>query len=59
MELARIQQMFSQLSTEINDLRRIARRENVNMDYLKNVVVQVRVLTYLTAMAFVLIRPCY
>ena len=40
-ELARLQQSHQILSEEVADLRRTNRREGVNMDYLKNVVLQV------------------
>jgi uncharacterized coiled-coil protein SlyX len=40
-ELARLQQNYRVLSEEITDLRRTNRRDGVNMDYLKNVVLQV------------------
>jgi hypothetical protein len=40
-ELARLQQSHQILTEEVADLRRINRREGVNMDYLKNVVLQV------------------
>lgn len=42
-ELARLQQSHQILSEEVADLRRTNRREGVNMDYLKNVVLQVSV----------------
>ncbi|CAE7579105.1 Gcc1, partial [Symbiodinium microadriaticum] len=40
LELARLQQTHTQLANEAADLRRVAKREGVNMDYLKNVVLQ-------------------
>lgn len=39
-ELATTAQQASELRAEINDLRSVARREGVNMEYLKNIVVQ-------------------
>ena len=44
LEVARLQQMYNDTASEIADLRRIARRETVNMDYLKNVIYQVGVI---------------
>jgi hypothetical protein len=41
LELAKIQQEYDQLSVEITELRRVTRREGVNMDYLKNIIIQV------------------
>lgn len=40
MELARLHQVQTQLAAEVGELRRVARREGVNMDYLKNIVLQ-------------------
>lgn len=40
MDLARLQQGHAELSSEVADLRRTSRREGVNMDYLKNIVMQ-------------------
>lgn len=40
LELARLQQGHTQLVAEVADLRRVTKREGVNMDYLKNVVLQ-------------------
>lgn len=40
LELARHQQSLSQLSAEVADLRRTHQRDGINMDYLKNIVVQ-------------------
>lgn len=40
MELAKFQHIQSQLSNEVIELRRTTRREGVNMDYLKNVILQ-------------------
>lgn len=40
LELARLQQGHTHLVAEVADLRRVAKREGVNMDYLKNVVLQ-------------------
>ena len=39
-ELAQVQQMLTDLTTEITELRKIKQREGINMDYLKNVVIQ-------------------
>ena len=41
LELAKLQASHTQMAQENSDLRRVSRREGVNMDYLKNVVVQV------------------
>jgi hypothetical protein len=38
--LAQAQQLLSDLNHEINELRKIKQREGINMDYLKNVVLQ-------------------
>lgn len=40
LELATIQQKHTALLTEVTELRRVKHREGVNMDYLKNVIVQ-------------------
>jgi hypothetical protein len=37
-----VQQSHSALAAEVSELRRHTKREGVNMDYLKNVVLQVR-----------------
>jgi chromosome segregation ATPase len=42
-ELAQAQQILNDLSSEMNELRKIKQREGINMDYLKNVVFQVRI----------------
>jgi hypothetical protein len=42
LQLAELQQMHSSLLAEVAELRRTSRREGCNMDYLKNVVLQVR-----------------
>jgi hypothetical protein len=41
LDLARVQQLQSALSTEVSELRRHTKRDGVNLDYLKNVVLQV------------------
>lgn len=41
LELAKLQSSHAQLLEENADLRRVSRREGVNMDYLKNIIVQV------------------
>jgi hypothetical protein len=41
LDLARVQQSQSALATEVSELRRHTKREGVNLDYLKNVVLQV------------------
>jgi hypothetical protein len=41
LELAERQQAENQLTAELLELRRITRREGVNMDYLKNIILQV------------------
>ena len=41
-ELAKLQQNQSNLVSEISELRRHTKREGVNLDYLKNIVLQVR-----------------
>lgn len=41
LDLARVQQSQSTLSAEVSELRRHTKREGVNLDYLKNVVLQV------------------
>lgn len=40
-ELAKLQQSQSQLFTEVTELRKVNKREGVNMDYLKNIILQV------------------
>jgi cell division protein FtsB len=40
-ELAKLQQNQSNLVAEISELRRHTKREGVNLDYLKNIVLQV------------------
>ena len=40
LDLARVQQLYSELSHEVIELRRNIKREDVNMDYLKNIIVQ-------------------
>merc|ERR1711871_817686 len=40
LELASSQQNYNKLMAEVADLRRISRREGVNMDYLKNIILQ-------------------
>lgn len=40
-ELTRTLQSLSETAAEIAELRRISRRETVNMDYLKNIILQV------------------
>ena len=44
-ELARLQLAHNLLVEEVSELRRTSRREGVNMDYLKNVVLQVMVVS--------------
>lgn len=41
LELARVQQSLASLQAEVVDLRRTRQRDGINMDYLKNVVIQV------------------
>ena len=41
LQLAQAQSSQSQLSAEVAELRRTVRREGVNMDYLKNIILQV------------------
>lgn len=41
LELAKLQQRFTELISELNELRRVSKREGVNIDYLKNIVIQV------------------
>jgi hypothetical protein len=43
-ELAKLQQNQSNLVAEISELRRHTKREGVNLDYLKNIVLQVQCL---------------
>ena len=38
--IAQRAEQFSKLSAEVSQLRRMSKREGVNMEYLKNVVVQ-------------------
>lgn len=42
LQLAQVQSTHSALSAEVVELRRSVRREGVNMDYLKNIIHQVR-----------------
>ena len=39
-ELAATAQQMAELRAELNELRSVARRDGVNMEYLKNIVVQ-------------------
>ena len=41
LDLARCQQLLTELTAEAVELRRCHQREGINMDYLKNIVVQV------------------
>ena len=41
LELGQLQGAHHTLAAEVTDLRRVTRREGVNMDYLKNIVLQV------------------
>jgi hypothetical protein len=43
LELALLQVKYDSLASELNELRRASRREGVNMDYLKNIILQVMV----------------
>jgi hypothetical protein len=47
LELARVQQLYSALQAETVDLRRSHQRDGINMDYLKNIVIQVSVLQFM------------
>lgn len=40
LELASVQQSHTSLVAEVADLRRTSRREGINMDYLKNIILQ-------------------
>lgn len=40
LDLAAIQQSHTKLEAEVTDLRRTSRREGINMDYLKNIILQ-------------------
>eukprot|EP01041_Mallomonas_annulata_P001349 gene1349-2601_t len=40
LSLARLQHAHTVLSSEVTELRRVRKREGVNMDYLKNIVIQ-------------------
>lgn len=42
LELGTLQQSQSNLVAEISELRRHTKREGVNLDYLKNIVLQVQ-----------------
>ena len=44
LELAKLQQAHGDVVSELVELRRVKKRENINMDYLKNVVFQVLLL---------------
>ncbi len=41
LELARNQQSLSHLTAEVLELRRTHQRDGINMDYLKNIIIQV------------------
>lgn len=41
LELARLQQAQTEQAAELAEMRRVTKREGVNMDYLKNIVLQV------------------
>ena len=56
-ELAKLQQNQSNLMAEISELRRHTKREGVNLDYLKNVVLQVFLLVLLARYLFLLLTP--
>jgi hypothetical protein len=43
LDLARLQDSHQQLMSEVVELRCVKNRETVNMDYLKNIVLQVSV----------------
>ena len=45
-ELARVQQCLSAIQSEVVELRRTHQREGINMDYLKNIVIQVGLKRY-------------
>jgi hypothetical protein len=45
LELARAQQGLTALQSEVVELRRTHQREGINMDYLKNIVIQVNILS--------------
>jgi len=42
LELAKTQQNLALLQSEVVELRRFSKRDGINMDYLKNIVIQVR-----------------
>lgn len=44
LELAKLQQAHGDVVSELVELRRVKKRENINMDYLKNVIFQVHIL---------------
>jgi hypothetical protein len=41
MSLAKLQIDYNTLQNEVLELRKVRKREGVNMDYLKNIVIQV------------------
>ena len=41
LELAKTQQNLALLQSEVVELRRFSKRDGINMDYLKNIVIQV------------------
>jgi len=41
LELAKAQQNLALLQNEVIELRRFSKRDGINMDYLKNIVIQV------------------
>lgn len=41
LELAKLQQKHSEIVAEVSELRKIRKREGLNIDYLKNIVIQV------------------
>ena len=47
LELAVVHNKLDELNGQLTELRRISRRETVNMDYLKNIILQVIVFLFL------------
>lgn len=41
LELAKLQQKHSEIVAEVSELRKVRKREGLNIDYLKNIVIQV------------------
>jgi hypothetical protein len=57
-ELAQAQQNLHALGQEVLELRKVKQREGINMDYLKNVVLQVSVFNAYILLYFPMLFLC-